>query len=560
VSLQRPKPGIVLPPLLAIPLSLIFATRVWCNDIWWHLATGRWIVENRAVPNVDPFTFGGGGAPWKYVTVLSDLLYYAVYSMGGAPGLVLLKVLIAFILLTLLGWALRSAGASVTVLAAVLLLIAVLVQPRMSMARPLALGGLALAASLAIVLLVWEHKAPLVAFALVPLAALWSGLHASAVLIVAVAGALVVAWVIAGQKRSCALVLLVNLALVAGVLALLPTGRGAFHSAFDHSTAGCMRGFIQEWGTVDWRRGSVWVPYVLMIGALPWLARNWRNHALHLCLALGGLALPILGGRLAPMAALLLAPALAAGLTTALAGLPQRTAALSLVGLALVATVALAISPGIALDRTFGLGLHPGRYPLETVATLKKLPDGRILNDFGLGGYLIWEGYEGRVFMDGRTVVVFDEQHCQDLLVPLYLEQDGPDRIADRFDIPYGLAEWDSSLYERFTRSTQWVPVHHGIRSSLFVRRQHLDRLPVKVIPQPDLRQLADPDWMAQWYAPVVKDPARLEELEIAIVWTARHSPYSPVWARVLQFLEANYPETAEPIKVKVRAALEDVL
>jgi hypothetical protein len=560
VSPSRPKLGIILPPLLAIPLSLIFATRVWCNDIWWHLATGRWIVENGSMPAQDPFTFGGAGAPWTYVTVVSDLLYYAIYSMGGAPGLVLLKVLIAFTLLTLLGWALRSAGASVTVLAAVLLLIAVLVQPRMSMARPLALGGLALAASLAIVMLAWKHKAPLVAFALVPLAALWSGLHASAVLMVPVSGALVVAWVVAGEKRSCAVVLLVNLALVAGILALLPTGRGALLSAFDHSSASCLRGFIQEWGAVDWTRGSVWVPYVLTIGALPWLARDWRNHALHLCLALGGLALPVMGGRLAPMAAILLAPALAAGLTAALAKLPQRVAALSLGSLALVATLALAISPGVALDRTFGLGLHPGRYPLETVGTLEKLPEGRILNDFGLGGYLIWEGYEGQVFMDGRTVVVFNEQHCQDLLVPLYLEEDGPDRIADRFDIHYGLAEWDSSLYERFTRNPDWVPVRHGIRSSLFVRRQHLIKLPVKVIQQPDLRQLSNPEWMKAWYEPVVKDPARLEELEFSIVWAARHSPYSPVWAKVLQFLRAEYPDIAAPIEKEVRSALEDVL
>ncbi len=560
MSPNRPRAGVLLPALLAVPLSLIFATRIWCNDIWWHLATGRWVVENGTVPVQDPFTFGGAGAPWTYVTVFSDLLYYAVHSMGGNAGLVLLKVLVAFTLLTLLGWALRSAGASITVLAAVLLLVSVLIQPRMSMARPLALGGLALAGSLAIVMLAWEYKAPLVAFALVPMAALWSGLHASAVLAVPVAGALVVAWVAAGEKRSCALVLLANLALVAGILALLPTGRGAFLSAFDHSTASCMRGFIQEWGAVEWSRGSVWLPMVLTVGSLPWLIRAWRGHALHICLALGGLALPIIGGRLAPMAALLLAPALAAGMTAALAGLPQRFAALSLGGLALLATLALAISPGVALDRTFGFGLHPGRYPLQTLETLEQLPEGRILNDFGLGGYLIWKGQEGNVFMDGRTVVVFGESHCQDLLVPLYLEADGPDQIADRFDIPYGLAEWDSSLYERFTRNPEWVPVRHGVRSSLFVRQQHLAQLPVKVIQQPDLRQLSDPDWMKAWYAPVVEDPARLEELEFAIVWSARHSPYSPVWAKVLQFLDANHPKIATPIKARVREVLDEVL
>jgi len=518
------------------------------------------MVENGTVPTIDPFTFAGEGAPWSYVTVVADLLYFAVHSIGGFGGLVILKVLIAFVLLTMLGWALRSAGSFIPVLAATLLLVAVLVQPRMSMARPLALGGLALACALAIVFLTWEHRAPLVAFLLVPLAALWSGLHASAVLVVPVAGALVVAWGVAGRKRSCSLVLLANLALVGGVLALLPTGRGAFLSAFDHSTATCMRTFIQEWGAVDWARGSVWIPVLLTLVSLPWLMRTWRDSALHFCLAAGGLALPLLGGRLATMAALLMAPAIATGMTVALSHLPRRTAALALAGMSVLVTMALAISPGVALDRTFGLGRHPGRYPLQTAKTLDQLPEGRILNDFGLGGYLIWQGHAGNVFMDGRTVVVFDEDHCEDLLVPLYQKADGPSLLADRFDIPYGLAEWNSSLYERFTRSTDWVPVRHGIRSSLFVRRQHLERVPIKVIQQPDFRQLSDQQWMANWYRDVMADPDRREELEFNIIWTARHSPYSPVLAHVLQFLDANYPAVAAPLKDKVREVLEEVL
>ncbi|MFW6438233.1 MAG: hypothetical protein ACOCZ7_04385 [Armatimonadota bacterium] len=26
-------------------------------DIWWHLAAGEWIVDNRQVPRADPFTW-----------------------------------------------------------------------------------------------------------------------------------------------------------------------------------------------------------------------------------------------------------------------------------------------------------------------------------------------------------------------------------------------------------------------------------------------------------------------------------------------------------------------
>jgi hypothetical protein len=33
-------------------------------DTYWHLATGRWIVEHAAVPKTDPFSHSMPGAPW----------------------------------------------------------------------------------------------------------------------------------------------------------------------------------------------------------------------------------------------------------------------------------------------------------------------------------------------------------------------------------------------------------------------------------------------------------------------------------------------------------------
>src|SRR6476646_6290083 len=33
-------------------------------DSYWHLVVGRWIVEHRAFPTADPFSFTMTGAPW----------------------------------------------------------------------------------------------------------------------------------------------------------------------------------------------------------------------------------------------------------------------------------------------------------------------------------------------------------------------------------------------------------------------------------------------------------------------------------------------------------------
>ncbi|HTU42895.1 MAG TPA: hypothetical protein VMF10_14400, partial [Candidatus Aquilonibacter sp.] len=32
-------------------------------DLWWHLATGRFIVQHGAVPHADPFSYTSAGKP-----------------------------------------------------------------------------------------------------------------------------------------------------------------------------------------------------------------------------------------------------------------------------------------------------------------------------------------------------------------------------------------------------------------------------------------------------------------------------------------------------------------
>ena len=97
--------------------------------------------QHGRLPTTDPFTYTMQGRPWHLVNGLADLLFYGVYRLGAAPGLVVLKAVVAFVTLTLIGLCLREVRVSRGGLVGLLVAVAVLLQGRYSLDRPLILGG-----------------------------------------------------------------------------------------------------------------------------------------------------------------------------------------------------------------------------------------------------------------------------------------------------------------------------------------------------------------------------------------------------------------------------------
>jgi hypothetical protein len=64
------------------------------NDFWWHLATGRQIVAQGAIPNVDSFSFTRAGAPFFNQGWLAQLFMYGVFQLGGLPLILSVQALV----------------------------------------------------------------------------------------------------------------------------------------------------------------------------------------------------------------------------------------------------------------------------------------------------------------------------------------------------------------------------------------------------------------------------------------------------------------------------------
>jgi hypothetical protein len=69
-------------------------------DVWWHLRTGRWIVEHRALPASDYFSDYGQGKPWVAYSWLAELLYYGLCQVFGLFGL---RIFLAVMAVAILG-------------------------------------------------------------------------------------------------------------------------------------------------------------------------------------------------------------------------------------------------------------------------------------------------------------------------------------------------------------------------------------------------------------------------------------------------------------------------
>ena len=83
-------------PLAAILLLATFclsAFDITEHDYWWHLATGKYIISQRAIPHKDVFSYTAT-RPWVAHYWLSDVIGYALYCIVGTPGLIVLNALV----------------------------------------------------------------------------------------------------------------------------------------------------------------------------------------------------------------------------------------------------------------------------------------------------------------------------------------------------------------------------------------------------------------------------------------------------------------------------------
>ena len=84
------KSTLVLPMFVAVLLipAVLGSSLMIFNDgdVSWHIATGQWIIDHRAIPTTDPFSFTWVGKPWVPIEWLAEVIYAAAFRAAGYSG------------------------------------------------------------------------------------------------------------------------------------------------------------------------------------------------------------------------------------------------------------------------------------------------------------------------------------------------------------------------------------------------------------------------------------------------------------------------------------------
>ncbi len=490
--------------LTAIVFVAIFAMAVRVvvdADTWWHLASGRYIVENRAIPLTDPFSHTRLGTPWAYPAWLAQILLYGLYLLGGWPGLLLgvaALVTLAFVFVYR-----QSLGNPLVRAFGVIL--GVITSSGAWAARPQIISFL-LTALVAYLLDRYKRHDGKVLLWLPLVMLVWANTHAG----FAIAFILMLCYIVGegvnrllGHDADNVLSWrqLLNLALATGLCVLAvgvnPNTWQIWFFPFRTVGIGALRDFIQEWQSPDFHQ--IWQqPFiVLLLLTVLALARSGRRADFtDLALLATWTTGALLAGRNISIFALVAVPIFVRHGTSALTGqletlrnvgwaqrwlqtlgqpLPEKRALaavnwllLALVVAAALVKIYLPLAPGV-VDKATRSWL-----PVDAVAYIQaNRPAGPLFNSYNWGGYLIFELWpDYPVYIDGRTDL-YDDAFIRRYL-NVVAANDGWQQTLDDDAINLVLIE-NNSILDKFLRiSPTWREVHRDTVAAVYSRKTAL--------------------------------------------------------------------------------------
>ncbi len=225
--------------VLVFPLTNMFWRTIPPNDYWWYLRLGAEIIQERAVPVLETYSYTQAGQPIIYHSWLSALFFYTLKTVGGSALTILVVALIIAMTYFLLWKLMRKSGLDIRWTALLLLLIEIAsgqnwaVRPQL-FSYPLFVLSLSL-------LWDWEKGKHKFLWTLPFITLLWVNLHGSFPLAFLLVGA---AFVFGRGNRKKLFVIIVFMLIA---LLMNPRGIGVGNYIVKSLTSTSNQNFSVEW-------------------------------------------------------------------------------------------------------------------------------------------------------------------------------------------------------------------------------------------------------------------------------------------------------------------------
>ncbi len=422
------------------------------GDTFWHLATGRWILDHRQVPHTDPFSYTFVGRPWVAHEWLAEVVMALVFQASGWSGIMLLTGLaMGGAALVMAGWLRRWMSPLSTI--ATLVIGLACVAPSL-LARPhiLALPALALW-TVALLDARARNKAPNPLW--LALMVLWANLHSSFIFGLGLAGAFALEAALDYAHWRWRVLTGWAVFTVGAVAAALITPHGLDGLTFPLKVMS-MKALpgITEWAGPNFLKLEP-IEIALLAGVFAVFWRGVRLGAVRAALVLLLVHLTLQHVRqevlLGVVAPLLLGEPLGRAL-----GLPPPATtpapALPLPQIALISGLWVALL-------TLRLGFPETRIdsPTAPITALAHVPPDLarepVLNAYDFGGYLIFRGV--RPYIDGRADMygdAFVADHAQIMAA----SQTAMDRAIQHYTIRWAILAPGQPLVAALDRAPGW--------------------------------------------------------------------------------------------------------
>lgn len=385
--------GVILIPALLGSSATIFND----GDVSWHIATGQWILDHKAIPHTDPFSFTWAGQPWVPFEWLAEVVLAGSYRLAGYSGV---AALATAAMMTIHAIVYFNAIRFVRPAAAVGGLIAMdVVLVPMMLARPHLLAWALIALWTWLMLRARDQdRAPPLAAAL--LMAIWTNLHGSFVMGLLIAAAFGLEALLASGDRvrvlrqwlpfgiACVIAMFVNANGLAGVIHPFLVAK------LSHLP------LIDEWKPSNPTVTPFFFAVLAAAIVLIWLKRP-RLHPVRWVLLGALLALALFQMRhqavLAIVAALILPEGVAK--TSPAAGEGRSVMTLTAAAIAALVVVRAALPVTLPYNES-----NPWKLIAAIPMPLRTEP---VLNGYVMGGPLILSGI--RPYVDGRSDMYGDQ-------------------------------------------------------------------------------------------------------------------------------------------------------